>query len=84
MNSARKRFIMAVTIEPRHGKPVFDVSDQVRHKSACADKEARWRLEISDIETLGIILSRQRATKVLIRLYADAQADLHLCCSHIA
>ena len=59
-------------------KPVFGVCDQVRHKLACAAKEARQRLEISDIETRGIILTRQRTTK------ADAQTDLRLCCSHMA
>ena len=48
---------------------------QVRHKPACGVTEASWSLEISDIETRGIILRRQRTT-------ADVQADLHLCCSH--
>ena len=38
-----------------------------------------------DIASRGIILSRQRTTKVLIRLdCTDAQADLRLCCSHMA
>ena len=49
-------------------KPVFGMCAQVRHKLACAAIEARWRLEISDIEKGGIILSRQRITKMLIRL----------------
>ena len=49
-------------------KLVFGVCDQVRLKPACQATEARWRLEISDIETRGIILSRQRTTKALIRL----------------
>ena len=40
----------------------------IRHKPACAATEARSRLEISDIETRGFILSKQRTTKVLIRL----------------
>ena len=40
-------------------KPVFWFCDQV---------EARQRLEISGIETRGIILSRQRTKKALIRL----------------
>ena len=35
-------------------------------------------MEISDIETSGIILSKKRTIKVL------AQADLRLCCSHSA
>ena len=49
-------------------KPVFGVCDQVRHKPGCAATEAGWRLEILDIETLGIVLSRQQTTKALIRL----------------
>ena len=40
----------------------------VRHKPACAPKEASNRLESSDIKTRGIILSRQWTIKVLIRL----------------
>ena len=49
-------------------KPIFGVCDQGRLKSACAATKARQRLEISDIETKGIILSRQWTTKALIRL----------------
>ena len=48
--------------------PVFGVCDQGRLKPACAATEARQRFEISDIETRGIILSRQWTTKALIRL----------------
>ena len=51
-----------------HEKPVFGVCDQGRLKPAYATTEARQRLEISDIETRGIILSRQRTTKALMRL----------------
>ena len=40
-------------------KPIYRVSDQVRRKPACAATEARQWLEISDMETRGIILSRQ-------------------------
>ena len=49
-------------------KPVFGVCDQVRLEPACAATEASLRLEISDIETGDIILSRQQTKKVLIRL----------------
>ena len=49
-------------------KPVFWVFEQVRLKPACAGIEASYRFEISDIETRDIVLSRQRTTKVLIRL----------------
>ena len=48
------------------GKSVFGVSDQVR--PACSAKQTSLRLEILDIETRDIILSRQRTTTVLIRL----------------
>ena len=49
-------------------KSVFGVCDQGRLKPDYAATEARQRLEISDIETRGIMLSRQRTTKALIRL----------------
>ena len=54
--------------EPCHEKTCLRVCDQVRHKPVSAATEAMRMLEISDIETRGIILSRQRTTKVLIRL----------------
>ena len=50
-------------------KPVFGVFDQVWLKPACSAKEARQRHEIANIETRDIKLSRQRTTKVLIRLW---------------
>ena len=53
-------------------KPVFGVCHQVRLELACAATEARYRLEILNIETRGIILSRQRTTKALIRLHGCA------------
>ena len=40
--------------------PVFGVSDQVRHKSDCAAAENGERLEISDIESRGVVLSMLR------------------------
>ena len=48
--------------------PVFGVCDHVRLKPVCSGKEASWSHEIANIETRGIILSRQRRTKALIRL----------------
>ena len=54
--------------EPHHEKPVFGVSDQCRLKLAWSATEAVCGLEISDIQTRGIILSRQQTTKALIRL----------------
>ena len=55
-------------------KPVFGVCDQGRLKPACTATAVMWRLEILDIETRGIKLhvSKQRTTKVLIRLYRSA------------
>ena len=49
-------------------KPFFGVCDQVRLKPACSATETSKSLEILGIETRGIILSRQRTTKTLIRL----------------
>ena len=49
-------------------KPVFGVSDQVRLKQGCSASEASKSLEISDLASRGIILSRQRTIKALIRL----------------
>ena len=46
-------------------KPVFRVCDQVRNKPTCSATVTSYRLEISDIKTRGIILSRQRTTKML-------------------
>ena len=40
-------------------KPLFRVSDQGRLKPACSATETSQRLEISDIETRDIILSRK-------------------------
>ena len=59
-------------------KPVYGLCDQGRLIPVCAATEARKRVEMLDIETRGIILSRQRTIK------ADTQAELRLCCSHVA
>ena len=55
-------------MSPVTRKPVFGVCDQVRLEPACSATETSLRLEISDIETKDIILSRQWTTKSLIRL----------------
>ena len=39
-------------------KPVFEVSDQVPHKPGCTATEDGQRLEISDLGSRGIILSK--------------------------
>ena len=41
-------------------KPVFGVSDQVRHKPGCTAKEDGYGLKISDLESRGIVLSKYR------------------------
>ena len=38
-------------------KPVFGVFDQVRHKPGCTTTEDGLRLEISDLDSRGIVLS---------------------------
>ena len=59
-------------------KPVFGVCHQVWLKPACSATGASWSLEISDIATTGVILSKQRTIMVLIRLCecADWSAPL--------
>ena len=44
------------------------IFDQVTFKPACSATEARENLETLDIASIHIILSKQRTTKVLIRL----------------
>ena len=44
------------------------VSNQARHKAACAATDASYSLEISAIESRDIILPKQRTTKALTRL----------------
>ena len=38
-------------------KPVFGVSDQIRHKPGCTTTEDGWRIEIPDLGSRGIVLS---------------------------
>ena len=49
-------------------KPFFGVSDQGRLKPACAATEASWVLKFWKLANTVIILSKQRTTKVQIRL----------------
>ena len=49
-------------------KPVFKVFDQVRLQPVCSAKEASYSHEFANIDTRDIMLSRQRTTKMLIRL----------------
>ena len=64
-------------------KPVFGVFDQVRLKPVCSTKEASKSHEIANIETrdsYSLGSEQQRCWSDC----ADVQADLHLCCSHMA
>ena len=47
-------------------KPVFGVSNQVRHKRGCTATEDGQRPETSDLDSRGIVLSVVRKTKALI------------------
>ena len=47
-----------VTNEPRHEKTNILVFDQVQHKLGCTVTEDGYRLEILDLESRGIVLSR--------------------------
>ena len=49
-------------------KPVFGVSDQVRHKPGCTTTEDGWRLEISDLGSI-----RVAKTKTLINFAVTAK-----------
>ena len=46
--------------EPCHEKTNVLVSDLVRHKPGCTATEDGYRLEISDLERRGVILSMLR------------------------
>ena len=47
-------------IEPRHEKTNVLVSDLVQHKPGCTATEDGSRLEISDLESRGILLPMKR------------------------
>ena len=64
-------------------QPVFGVCDQVRLKPVCSATETSQSLEILDLASIGIILSRQRTRKALIRLRGIAGWSARLCCSHM-
>ena len=62
-------------------KPVCRMCDQGRLKLTCLATETSQRLEMLDLES--IILSGQQEQRCWSDC-TDAQADLHLCCSHMA
>ena len=62
-------------------KPVFGVSDQVKHKTACASTEDGWKLEILDLRRRGIVLSTKAlnsfaVTAKLICAFVFAKAKI--------
>ena len=57
-------------------KPVFHVSDQVRHKPGCTTTEDGWRLEISELVSMGSCTIRVAKTKARISFAAYCEADL--------
>ena len=59
---------MYILCEPHHEKTCLWGCNQLSLKIACSATETSWGLEISAIGSRGNILSRQRTTKVLIRL----------------
>ena len=63
--------------EPRHEKTNVLVSDQVRHKPGCTATRDK-RLEISDVESRGIVLSCSE-NKGAGQLRGYREADLRLC-----
>ena len=62
-------------------EPAFELYEQVRLKLACSATEASRSLGISDTAFAVIILSRERTTKVLIRLRGCIGLSV-TCCSH--
>ena len=63
--------------------PVFWVSDQVRLKTACSATETSWSLEILNLASV-VLYYLSSEQQMCWSDCADAQADLHLCCLHIA
>ena len=51
-------------------KSTIWVYDQIRHKSACTSTENGLKLEISDLERTGFVLSMEQKQKALIILHS--------------
>ena len=60
-------------------KPVFGVSEKVRFKPACSATETSKKLEILLVASLGMILSKKKIPKMLIRLHAWAGWSVRGC-----
>ena len=59
-------------------KPVFGVSDQVRQKPGSTTTQDGYRLEISDLESRGIVLYLCSENKGADQLRSYCAADLRL------
>ena len=59
-------------------KPVFGVSNQVRHKPGCTATQDGWMLEVSDLGSRGIVLSCSE-NKDADQLRGYPEADMRLC-----
>ena len=66
--------VQTLDIQPSHlmglvsTKPVFKVSDKASFKPVSSATETSWKIEISHIASLHMILSKKRITKALIRM----------------
>ena len=85
-NTGRGNFDMTLSSVAR--KPVFGVSDKVRHKPGCAATEDGWRLEILDLGSRGFyylcfyylwFYYLWSKNKGAAQLHGYRAADLHLC-----
>ena len=59
-------------------KPVFEVSDRVRHELGCTATEDGQSLEIFDLGSRGVVLSSEKIGANQLYGY-----DLHLCFWHM-
>ena len=69
---------MALKFELCHEKTNIPVSDLVQHKPGCTTIEDGLRLEISDLDTRGIVLSMLRKQRRGYRK-ADLRLSFHIC-----
>ena len=60
-------------------KPVFGVSEQVRHKLGCTVTEDGYKLEILDLESRAIVVSICSKNKGAEQLGSYCAADLRPC-----
>ena len=71
--------IIQTIYEPRHEKTNVLVSDLVRHKPGCTASEDGKRLEISNLESRGIVYILCSENKSADQLRGYREADLRLC-----